>query len=344
MPHFPACHILFPTAVEGRHVAFFLATEEYVAKKFPKDSYFFTWRVPATCIFGINQDPRAELNLDFCRANHIQLCRRKSGGGTVFAEQSNLMLSLITESLPVEELYAEYAQTVAQTLRSLGAPVQVSGRNDIETLDHRKICGNAFYRMPCRNIVHGTMLYDTDLPLMLGALTPSSEKLTTRGVKSVRSRIGLLKDYLAISLDELRAHLIGQLTDRTLTLSDADMAAIEQIEQTYYDEAYLWGRRHNRRSIVRKAYIAGCGTIEIHLHLTHGHIDHIHLQGDYFETGEQRTSEAFSQAFAYCPYTPEAVGQRILRFHPEQTVVGLGADQLAALLCQPSDQPDSELA
>ncbi|MBR1889436.1 MAG: lipoyltransferase [Alloprevotella sp.] len=334
MSHFPACHVLFPIDVEGRYEAFFLATEEHLAKTYPLDSYFFTWRVPATCIFGHNQNPLTEMDLDFCRRHNIRLCRRKSGGGTVFAEYSNTMLSLVTESVPVEELYHEYAHTVAQTLRKLGAPVQVSGRNDIETIDHKKISGNAFYRLPQRNIVHGTMLYDTNLPLMTGALTPPSIKMQSRGVKSVRSRIGLLKDYIQTDQEGLRQFLIDNLTNRSITLTLDDIRAIEQIEQTYYEEDFLWGRSQTSASVVRKGYIDGCGMLEISLDVQDGRVEQVVVGGDYFEVEKNQADKVFNQAFLHCPYNPIALKERILLHHPEESILQLPTDELIALICK----------
>ena len=332
MTHFPATLVRYPETVEGNNVAFFLATEEYLAKHYPAGNYFFIWQVPPTCIFGHNQNPEAELDLDFCRRNNVRLCRRKSGGGTVFADQNNLMLSLVTESVPVEDLYSEYAHTVAATLQRLGAPTQVSGRNDIETIDHHKICGNAFYRLPRRNIVHGTMLYDTDLPLMTGALTPPEIKLQRRGVKSVKSRIGLLKDYIGISIEELKQFLAENLTSSEITLSAHDMEAIREIEQTYYSPAYLWGHRDKNDVLVRKGHVEGCGNIAFELDIRQGKIFHITLTGDYFETCEKNAEASFREALIGVPYELAIVHERLIALQPTATVRNLSVDDAENIL------------
>ena len=146
---------------------------------------------------GRHQIAHQEVDLDYCRAEGIDVVRRKSGGGAIFADEGNIMWSLIAEEGPVEPLFQAYAQRVAEALGQLGAEVKVTGRNDLTLAQGGKICGNAFYHLPHRNIIHGTMLYDTDPPRMQAALHPEEAKLTSKGVASVRSRIALLKDHLS---------------------------------------------------------------------------------------------------------------------------------------------------
>ncbi len=183
------------------------------------DNYFFIWQTPPSVIYGRHQILENEVDVDFCHKENIDIVQRKSGGGCVYSDGDNLMLSLITERCPVVDLFAEYSTTVAQLLTSLGAPAEATGRNDITLTTGRKICGNAFYQTRTHNIVHGTMLYDVDNYRMGGALTPDSEKLSRHCVKSVRQRVSGLKDALPLSLEELKAALIENLTNRKILLT-----------------------------------------------------------------------------------------------------------------------------
>lgn len=154
---FPACFVELPTTTEGRRAAFYLAAEEYIAGHLPEDNYLFTWQLNPTAVMGRNQVAHQEINLDFCQRKDCVI-RRKSGGGCIFADRNNIMISLITGGGPVEPLFAEYAETVAKGLCRLGAEVMVSGRNDIVLKDGRKVCGNAFYHKAAANIVHAPAL------------------------------------------------------------------------------------------------------------------------------------------------------------------------------------------
>ena len=43
---------------------------------------------------------------------------------------------------------------------------------------------------------HGTLLYDSDLSVVSSALAPSRDKLTSKGLPSVRSRVTNIKPYM----------------------------------------------------------------------------------------------------------------------------------------------------
>ena len=79
-----------------RRLSFYLAMEEYVARHLSEPDCFFMWQVEPSVIFGRNQVMENEVNIDYCRANGIHIYRRKSGGGCVYADMDNVMLSLVT--------------------------------------------------------------------------------------------------------------------------------------------------------------------------------------------------------------------------------------------------------
>ena len=245
---FPACFVVFPPDTEFRRAAFYLAAEEYLAQFLPEDDYVFTWCLHPTVVIGRNQVAHQEINLDFCKENNIDVIRRKSGGGAIYADEGNIMVSLVTRSGKVEPLFIQYATAEVKGLRALGAPVSLSGRNDIILEGKGKICGNAFYHLTNRNIVHGTMLYDTNMYYMLGALNPDIKKLESKGVQSIRSRVGFLKDSLSISVSELRKELRKMLTNRSVELTEKDIHIIEKLEQNYYSPDFRKEARLTRQN------------------------------------------------------------------------------------------------
>jgi len=327
--HFPACYVLFPKEARRRRAPFYLAAEEYIAQTFAEGDYLFSWQLAPTVVMGRNQVAHQEIDLDFCRREGIDIVRRKSGGGAIFADRGNVMWSLITGEASVETLFAEYASEVARALCKLGAPAEVSGRNDITLRGGGKVCGNAFYHLPHRNIVHGTMLYDTNSRLMQGALHPDKAKFEAKGVKSVRSRIALLKDYIPSGVDALREKLRPLLTDQEVLLSEKDIFQIEQLEQSYYAPAYLYGQA-TASDITRSARIEGCGKVELHITLRGSLISDIALRGDYFETADAQT--AFRQALIGATLTLESLKEVLARQHPERTIRGLTSERLLKLL------------
>ena len=254
---------------------------------------------------------------------------RSSGGGSIFADLGNIMVSVITGKGAVEPLFEEYAENVAACLCRLGAKVSVAGRNDIVLDAGGKICGNAFYHLKDRNIVHGTMLYDTNFRLMSGALTPDKAKLKSKGVTSVKSRIALLKDELQMQVGEVREALREQLTDRVLRLNEDDVQYIKAIEADYYDPSYLFGKS-TRVDAVIQGRIPGCGTLALHFFLKGSRIERIEVKGDYFALGD--VAEAFSDAFVGREYTPVTLVGAISEKHPETTIRGLNSESLTDLI------------
>lgn len=233
--------ILLPFSGE-RRLSFYLAMEEYLAQNVAED-LFFMWQVRPTVIFGRNQVMENEVNIPYCEEHGIDLVRRKSGGGCVYSDEGNLMLSYITPGTNVDEIFGSYLDRVTSALRGLGFDAARTTHNDVLVGDS-KVSGNAFFVLPHSSIVHGTMLYDTDFSALERAITPSAEKLSKHGVQSVRQRVANLKALgLKMDLESFRNYLTECFCDSAVTLSPEDIAEIEQIEETYLDPVFLTGRR-----------------------------------------------------------------------------------------------------
>lgn len=227
-------NIILPDKIE-RSLAFWLAMEEFVAKSVEEEA-FFVWRVAPTVIIGRNQVLEAEVNLDYCRRHGVKIVRRKSGGGCVYADKDNLMISYVSRRGDVAEIFERYLSAFTSCLCSLGLMAEKSGRNDI-LVNGRKVSGNAFHQLPDRSIVHGTLLYNTDFDALEEAIRPPVEKLQRHGVASVRQRVGNLKDSLdpAVigSIDVLENHIVNHFCDGTLCLTEEDIRIIEEMSSDY---------------------------------------------------------------------------------------------------------------
>ena len=223
---------------EVRKLSFYLALEEYVARRIDESEAFFMWQVEPSVIFGRNQVAENEVNVPYCREHGIKMYRRKSGGGCVYADMDNVMLSYISDGDNVGFTFNKFVQMILLVLRKMGVEATGTSHNDIMIGD-RKVCGTAFYQLPGRSIVHSTMLYDTNMEHMLNAITPSAEKLQKKGIQSVRQRITLLKDHTSLSLEEVRTLIRDTLCDGELVLTATQMAEIEELEQTYLKEDFI---------------------------------------------------------------------------------------------------------
>jgi len=184
-------HIVLP---KGQSLAWYLDEEIRQAQDVQEDK-FFCWRVKPTVIYGRHQDVNAEVNLDYCRAHDIKVVQRKSGGGCVYADEGNLMISLISPDTHSEAVFERYLRLVADVLRSLGLDAVTTEHNDI-LVGNRKVSGTACYALPNATIVHGTLLYDVNLEALEQAITPGAAKLQKHAVQSVRQRVMNIRPLL----------------------------------------------------------------------------------------------------------------------------------------------------
>ena len=230
-------YVVLPEQRE-RRLSFYLAMEEYVARHLDEPDLFFMWQVEPTVIFGRHQVMLNEVNVEYCREHDIQMFRRKSGGGCVYADRDNVMLSYISKEENVGLTFNRFINMLLLVLRQLGIEATGTTHNDVMIGD-RKVSGTAFYHLPGRSIVHATMLYDTNMEHMLHAITPSYEKLQQKGIESVRQRITLLKDYTTLTLEEFKTFVRQTLCTGELPLTAADVEGIEQLEQTYLREEFI---------------------------------------------------------------------------------------------------------
>ena len=148
------------------------------------------------------------------------------------------MLSYISEGDSVGLAFNQFIQMVLLVFRKMGVEVVGTQHNDV-LIGDRKVCGTACYHLDGRNIVHSTLLYDTDMDNMLQAITPSQEKLQSKGIQSVRQRITLLKDHVTLSLEEVKTMIRETLCTGELVLTEQQVKAIEQMEQEYLQKDFI---------------------------------------------------------------------------------------------------------
>ncbi len=176
---------------EGLSLAEYLQKEQDLVREVEEPT-LFTWIVAPTVIYGRHQQAEVEVNETYCREHGIRVVQRKSGGGCVYADEGNLMISMVTPDTHSEKVFSRFIGSVADVLRKHGLPAVTTAHNDILVGD-RKVSGWACYTAPTGTIVHGTMLYDVDMEAMRHAITPTEQKLQKHGVASVRQRVQNLR-------------------------------------------------------------------------------------------------------------------------------------------------------
>lgn len=241
--------------------------------------YFFVWNIFPTIVCGKHQLLQAEVNLEYLRSIGVEVTRRHSGGGTVFADEGDFMFSFILREKG-GDLFQRTLRAFAESLKELGVNAVLTGRNDL-TLEGKKFSGNAFYRNEKGTIIHGTMMYDVDIEKMVRALNPDNEKLISKGIASVRQRVINLKPFVGgMSREDLMSHL-EKTIGMPLPLIDSDgQKKIEEIESVYRTDEWIWGN-NPKFSYSRRERFAW-GSVELQLESRGNRVEKVAFYGDFF--------------------------------------------------------------
>jgi len=269
---------------------FYFALEEYILneKLIEGETYFFTWEIHGVVI-GKNQVIENEVNLSYLKENNIDVYRRPTGGGCVYADHRNTMFSIITKKQNSNFSFKTYLSKIIDSMKLLNINIEYSGRNDL-LFKGKKISGNAFLQNKHGMLMHGTFLYDCDLETMVRAITPSDEKLVSKGVNSVRSRVTNLKPYLnQMTQEQLIKHFENTLTHQTYELSEDEITKVKQMAKKYESKEWIFKKQPPHTKTLKKR-ITG-GLIEVMIDLHDGLIKNFKILGDFFDTQPLETFE-----------------------------------------------------
>ena len=196
------------------------------------------WQNEPSVIVGRFQDIYSEINLEFINNNNIKLARRNSGGGAVYHDLGNLNYSFIIYNKKIYD-FKYFAGFIIDALNKLGVTCELSGRNDI-LFNNKKFSGMAIYKHNNIILCHGTLLYDCDLNIMNKVLSVDNkilrDKLARHGVKSIKSRVINLKDYLINikDINELKLKLQNNFELKPFNLQHESLSEIDLIMQNKY--------------------------------------------------------------------------------------------------------------
>ena len=269
-----------------------LALEQFVFDCLDRSrSYCMLWQNDKSVIVGKNQNTSAEINAAFVNAHNINVIRRLSGAGAVYHDLGNLNFTFISGADKEGAInFAEFCRPIQKALISFGVPAEISGRNDM-TVDGKKISGNAQYVKNGRVMHHGTLLYDSDLGTLSKALNVTDDKIESKGVKSVKSRVANIRPFMKADMPikefwaALKKYLFVSFEMEEYTLSASEEAEVHRLKDQIYSQwSWNFGASppHNVRKIRR---IEDCGRIEILLDVAkEGVIENAHFFGDFFGT------------------------------------------------------------
>lgn len=266
---------------------FNLALEEYMLKSFDsEEGIIFLWRNSPTIVVGNNQNTIEEINMSFVNERKIKVVRRLSGGGAVYHDLGNLnftFLESLRETINLD--IKKFTLPVVNALNKLGTPAQITGRNDI-TINDRKISGNAQRLFQNKLLHHGTLLFDVDLDVMSQALKVGFDKIQSKGIRSVRSRVTNIKPYLnkEMSITEFQEYILKELFQtseiKQYLLSDYDIEQTNKLVEKKYS-TWEWNFGYSPPYTIKNSQRFSGGKIEILLDVEKGTIKNCQIFGDF---------------------------------------------------------------
>ncbi|MBE6725470.1 MAG: lipoate--protein ligase [Ruminococcaceae bacterium] len=311
-----------------------LAAEQYLLDT-EEDSVFMLWRNERAVVLGRNQNAWAEVNRAYAEEHGIAVVRRLTGGGAVFHDLGNLNFTFIVPREGCPELdFPRFTEPVVRALRSLGVPAEVSGRNDL-TAGGRKISGNAQCVYNGKVMHHGTLLFSSDMSALEGVLRVDREKMKSKGIESVRSRVGNLSEYLpgtdVLGLKQaIEDSFLAEEREKgepvlRLSFSPEQAAGIRKLrEEKYASWDWNWGGYGAFGQTVKKRF--PFGGVELSFEAERGVLTAVRFRGDYF--GIRPTGE-LEERLTGCRLTREELEARLSDVGG--FIHGADADSIAAL-------------
>ena len=270
-----------------------LAIEEYALKNLDiNETYLLFYINEPSIIIGKNQNTIEEINTEYVEANGIHVVRRLSGGGAVYHDLGNLNFSFITKDDGESfHNFRKFTEPVVEALQKLGVNAMLSGRNDLE-VEGRKISGNAQFSTKGRMFSHGTLMLNSEIENVVSALKVKKDKIESKGIKSVRSRVANISEFLTekVSIEEFRSLLLKNIFGDQdeipeYILTEADWENIHQLSKERYQN-WDWNYGKSPKFNLQHSHRFPVGSIDVRLEVNKGIIENCKIYGDFFGVGE----------------------------------------------------------
>jgi lipoate-protein ligase A len=284
-----------------------LALEEYCVRNLDVENemYILFYVNQPSIIIGKHQNTIEEINKEYVDSKGIKVVRRISGGGAVYHDFGNLNFSFITKYSPeFFHNFEKFTRPVVETLREMGVNAELGGRNDI-TVDGRKISGNAQFTNLKSMFSHGTLLLNSHIEDVVQALNVKIDKIESKGIKSVRSRVANISEFLKeeLSVEEFREKIVMNLfkdyeTMPTYELSDSEWEEVNKLSESKY-KTWEWNFGRSPEFNIQKVNRFDFGQVDARIFVKDGKINNIKFFGDFLGYGDSVDVEMKLEGIVY---------------------------------------------
>jgi lipoate-protein ligase A len=226
--------------------------------------------------------------MEYIKKNDISVVRRLSGGGAVYHDLGNLNFTFIIKDKE-NSIYdfKKYSLPVIDALKKMGVTAEFNSRNDL-VIDGRKFSGNAQYVHKGNLLHHGTLLFNSELDVLQNALNVDASKIESKGIKSVRSRVTNISEYLPepISIREFKSLLLKCLVENEediheYILSEDDLKAVSSLQNEKYS-TWEWNFGESPAFNFKNSKRFDGGKVEVLLNVERGGlIQNCKIYGDF---------------------------------------------------------------
>lgn len=312
---------------------FNLALEELFLREY-KDEVFMLWQNDNTIVIGKNQNTLAEINSHYVKEKGLRVVRRITGGGAVYHDMGNINFTYIARhDGEWKNDFSRFAEPVIRALEKLGLHAEVSGRNDI-VVNGRKISGNAQTVINGRILHHGTLLFNANVDVLSNALIPDKDKIQSKGIKSVSSRVANINELLgrSVTADELY-ELIGSEVKELYGAIDYELSTreVENAERLAEEKyrTWEWTFGYSPKYTFTKKKRFGGGGVNSYLTVEEGKITAAKLHGDFFGVYDVSDIEA---ALCGASHREDAVRAALAKFKVSDYFGKISSEELLEVL------------
>ena len=293
-----------------------LAIEEYVLRTMDinEDSFLLFYINEPSIIIGKNQNTIEEIDTDFVEENEIKIVRRLSGGGAVYHDLGNLNYSFITKDDGESfRNFKKFTEPVVDALAKMGVKAELIGRNDL-LVEGRKISGNAQFATQGRMFSHGTLMFDTEIDTVVSALKVRKDKIESKGIKSIRSRVANISEFLEepMTIEQFRQEILnsifgGEENIKYRELTEEDWGNIHELSKERYAN-WDWNYGKSPKFNMQHSHRFPVGSIDVRLQVDKGIIKDVVIFGDFFGVGEV---EVISEKLKGVQYNRESISEAV---------------------------------